>query len=185
MRPRFRFISRPHGGRGECRVPAAPAAPCAKVESTGVEATGTPESPGIPARNGFNGLFRALPGDRAFLSPSSCGVASTRLDAGVEASGPHDFAVRRAALSSLAPPASIASRPTSVTIAKRPSESGGMAADIEVIWVGREQENFCKWDWTAKIQLKLKQIFVFRRSGRRCGLRYRSSANARPATRRW
>jgi hypothetical protein len=30
--------------------------------------TGTP---GIPARNGFNGLLRALPGDRAFLSPSS------------------------------------------------------------------------------------------------------------------
>src|SRR6202165_357579 len=45
-------------------------------------------------RNGFNGFLRALPGDRAFLSPSSCGVAPTRLDAGVEASGPHDFAVR-------------------------------------------------------------------------------------------
>ena len=30
--------------------------------------TGTP---GIPARNGFNGFLRALPGDRAFLSPSS------------------------------------------------------------------------------------------------------------------
>jgi hypothetical protein len=29
--------------------------------------TGTP---GIPARNGFNGFVRALPGDRAFLSPS-------------------------------------------------------------------------------------------------------------------
>jgi hypothetical protein len=45
-------------GRGECRVPAAPAAPCAE-KSTGVEATGTPESPGIPARNGFNGFLRA------------------------------------------------------------------------------------------------------------------------------
>src|SRR6202171_3862993 len=30
--------------------------------------TGTP---GIPARNGFNGFLRALPGDRACLSPSS------------------------------------------------------------------------------------------------------------------
>jgi hypothetical protein len=30
--------------------------------------TGTP---GIPARDGFNGLLRALPGDRACLSPSS------------------------------------------------------------------------------------------------------------------
>jgi hypothetical protein len=56
-------------------------------------------------RNGFNGLLRALPGDRAFLSPSPGGYwlcqarsglikTSTGLDAGVEASGPHDFAVR-------------------------------------------------------------------------------------------
>jgi hypothetical protein len=44
-----------------------------------------------------------------------------RLDAGVEASGPHDFAVRTSALSSLAPPASTASRPAFVTIAIRPS----------------------------------------------------------------
>src|SRR6202140_5768983 len=29
------------------------------------------KSPGIPARNGFNGFVRSLPGDRAFLSPSS------------------------------------------------------------------------------------------------------------------
>jgi hypothetical protein len=39
--------------------------PVCSVESTRVVATGTPESPGIPARNGFNGLCRALPGDRA------------------------------------------------------------------------------------------------------------------------
>src|ERR1700730_16997544 len=44
-----------------------------------------------------------------------------RLGASVEASGPHDFAVREPALSSLAPPASTASRPASVTIARRPS----------------------------------------------------------------
>ena len=58
-------------GRGECRMPAAPAASCALVvvESTRVT-TSTPESPGIPARNGFNGFLRALPGDRALLPPS-------------------------------------------------------------------------------------------------------------------
>jgi hypothetical protein len=33
--------------------------------------TGSPDSPGIPARNGFSGFLRALPGDRALLSPSS------------------------------------------------------------------------------------------------------------------
>ena len=44
-----------------------------------------------------------------------------RLGASVGASGPHDFAVRKSAPSSLAPPASTASRPASVTIASRPS----------------------------------------------------------------
>ena len=33
--------------------------------------TGTP---GIPARNGFNSLLRALPGDRALLPPSSTDI---------------------------------------------------------------------------------------------------------------
>src|SRR5882672_4887006 len=58
-------------GRGERRMPAAPAASCALllVERTRVT-TSTPESPGIPARNGFNGFLRALPGDRALLPPS-------------------------------------------------------------------------------------------------------------------
>jgi hypothetical protein len=39
-------------------------------------------------------LIRGLPGDRAFLSPSLAKVAFRKLDAGVETSGPHDFAVR-------------------------------------------------------------------------------------------
>jgi hypothetical protein len=41
-----------------------------KNNHTSVVTTGPPEQPGIPARNGFNGFLRALPGDRAFLSPS-------------------------------------------------------------------------------------------------------------------
>ena len=43
-------------------------------------------------------LFRALPGDRALLPPSPARVASRELDASVEASGPHDFAVRFSAV---------------------------------------------------------------------------------------
>ena len=43
------------------------------------------------------------------------------LDASVEASGPHDFAVRKACTFVKAPLASTASRPASVTIAIRPS----------------------------------------------------------------
>ena len=66
-----------------------------KVESTRVSHHGYAGTPGIPARNGFNGFLRTLPGDRAFLSPSSLrSFASHELDAGVEASGPHDFTVR-------------------------------------------------------------------------------------------
>jgi hypothetical protein len=59
-------------------------------------------------RNGFNSFLRALPGDRAFLPPSSADIgwsapgradfASARLDASVGASGPHDFAVRFSAV---------------------------------------------------------------------------------------
>src|SRR6202165_2815180 len=50
-----------HRGRGERRMPVAPAASCALVvvESTRVT-TSTPESPGGPARNRFNGFLRAL-----------------------------------------------------------------------------------------------------------------------------
>jgi hypothetical protein len=43
---------------------------CKVKKHTSVVTTGPPGSPGIPARNGFNGFLRALPGDRAFLSPS-------------------------------------------------------------------------------------------------------------------
>src|ERR1019366_9798361 len=53
-------------GRGECRVPSAPAASCAHGSgrcTRGFTAS-SPESPGIPARNGFNGFLRPLPGDR-------------------------------------------------------------------------------------------------------------------------
>ena len=56
------------------------------------------KSPGIPARNGFNGFLRDLPGDRAFLSPSPAKTCFRELDASVETSGPHDFSVRFSAV---------------------------------------------------------------------------------------
>jgi hypothetical protein len=80
------------------------------------------KSPGIPARNGFNGFLRALPGDRAFLSPSS--LRSLLLKNLTPASRRQDHTTSPSAsktLSSLAPLASIASNPASVTIAIRPS----------------------------------------------------------------
>ena len=137
----------PHGGRGECRVPAAPAARVhfALVERTRVT-TSTPESPGIPARNGFTAYVVLSPVTGLFchrrqrikfcLSP--VGPTQLReLDASVGASGPYDFAVRnniarpcvadrsretRPAIRGCAhdTAASTASRRTSVTIAIRP-----------------------------------------------------------------
>ena len=70
------------------------------VVNTRVSHHGYTGSPGIPARNGFNGFLRTLPGDRAFLSPSPAKTCFREHDAGVEASGPHDFSVRKKALSS-------------------------------------------------------------------------------------
>jgi hypothetical protein len=53
-------------------------------------------------RDGFNGLFRALPGDRAFLPPSfPQELLPKELNASVGAPGPHGFAVRRERASSL------------------------------------------------------------------------------------
>jgi hypothetical protein len=68
------------------------------------------------------GLYRALPGDRAFLPPSPAeSYPSADL---TPASGRQDHTTSPSAGSALVsvPPASTASRPAFVTIAKRPSE---------------------------------------------------------------
>src|SRR3954471_7221443 len=58
-------------GRRESRVRAAPAVSCAKcVNKNAHEHTGSAEASGFPCAVGY-GLLRALPGDRAFLPPSS------------------------------------------------------------------------------------------------------------------
>src|ERR1700738_3445000 len=62
----------PQGGRGECRVPVAPAASCALC--IGRTHTSNNEYTGIARHSRtqwFYGLCRALPGDRALLPPSS------------------------------------------------------------------------------------------------------------------
>src|SRR6266849_10395217 len=65
----------PNRGRGERRMPVAPAASCAL--GSGRTHTSNNEYPGITRRSRtqwFYGLFRALPGDRALLPPSPCGL---------------------------------------------------------------------------------------------------------------
>jgi hypothetical protein len=81
-------------GAGNAGRPMRPIAACAEVVVVGTRVVRSHrQTPGIP-RAMVYGLCRTLPGDRAFLSPSPAGISSRRLDAGVEASGPYDFAVR-------------------------------------------------------------------------------------------
>ena len=58
-------------GVGNAGCPLHPQSVCKGRKHT-VVTTGTPEHPAFPAQ-WFYGLFRALPGDRAFLPPSSRG----------------------------------------------------------------------------------------------------------------
>jgi hypothetical protein len=108
FRPEMEGAALPQEGSGECRCTRGRAC---RVVSTRVSHHGRTGITRHSRTRWFYGLFRALPGDRALLSPSLRGVASAKLDASVGASGPHDFAVRKPALSSAAPPASIASPP--------------------------------------------------------------------------
>jgi hypothetical protein len=105
--------------------------------------TGSPDDPAFPAQ-WFYGLFRALPGDRAFLPPSPRESLAAKLGASVGAPGPHGFAVRNARSfvlrAALRPPRPC---PTSVTIAIRPSGGQGMAARKPLIW-GASQGLFGK-----------------------------------------
>jgi hypothetical protein len=77
----------------------------------------------------------------------------TNLTPTIEASGPYDFAVRKLALSSVAPLASIASRPYVRDDRETPLCAGRDANDIKVIWVRSESEYFCEADWTGSIRL--------------------------------
>jgi hypothetical protein len=87
----------PQRGRGECRVPIAPAALRAKVESTQASHHGRTGTPGIPARSGFNG-YSALSPVIGLVCHRRWRDCFHQLDAGVEASGPHVFAARFSAI---------------------------------------------------------------------------------------
>jgi hypothetical protein len=129
MRPSFSFSSAQRG-RGECRAPNAPAASRAKIKKhTSIVTTGSPEIPSIPARNGFNSLLRALPGEpRSFATVA--GGYYRQLDTGVRVSGPHDFAVREWRPRPGTIRVHRIPRPTFVTIANAPFGWVGTANSI-------------------------------------------------------
>ena len=105
---------------------------CKIKKHTSIVTTVTPGQPGIP---------RAMVLMVSFVISPVIGLVCHRrnrsclrsLDASVEASGPHDFAVRLTCCSSKAPSASIASRPAFVTIASRPSvEQDGVGYSFDL-----------------------------------------------------
>src|SRR5260370_31904283 len=58
-----------------------------------------------------------------------------------------------------------------------------MARDIEVIWVKREAEYFCKWDWTTQITLiRLNNLACARTLVARAVLRSPDAALRNPGT---
>ena len=94
---------------------------CKTRKHTSKYTTVTPEASGIPRATGFNGFLRALPGDRAFLSPSP--LRSLLLKNLMPASRHQDHTTSPSASAPfvIGTSASTASRPASVTIASRPS----------------------------------------------------------------
>src|SRR5580658_8170585 len=91
----------------------------------------------------------------------------TDLTPTIEASGPHDFAVRKDALSSAAQLASIASRPYVRDDRETPLLYwAGTGRDMPVIWVERESKCFFKEDWTGQISLIAQANFFSARTRR-------------------
>jgi hypothetical protein len=147
--PEFCLIDPPNKGRGECRVPVAPAAARVVVGSTRVSHHGRTGKPGIPARDGVNGFLRALPGDRAFVVTVAGEISFANL---TPASGRQDHTTSPSArMRSRQQRCLRPSHPnlTFVTIAKRPSVSGRDGENEEVSWVKSEAEYFCKGGWTC------------------------------------
>src|ERR1700737_3633678 len=102
------------------------------VKNTRVSHHGRTGTPGIPARNGFNGFLRALPGDRALLSPSSALLladltpASRRQDPTTSPSAAARF-VKRAARVHRIPPYVRDDRDTPLCVGR---DGGGYRSDL-------------------------------------------------------
>jgi hypothetical protein len=117
--------------------------------------TGSAGYPGLPCATVLR-LIRDLPGDHAWLPPSSARRLKRldELDACIGAPGPRDFAVR-CSLIRLRNDCACGRRvhriplPTSVTIAKRPSCGNGTAIVVNLIWGHREAIYFRTKGWTG------------------------------------
>jgi hypothetical protein len=107
----------------------------------------------LSLRDGFNGFLRSLPGDRALLSPSPAEVTTSL----IPASGYQNATTSPSAIGafvSCAIRVHRIPRPTSVTIAIRPSSGCGMAGILLLILSARKAKNFLAHDWTTQITLR-------------------------------
>ena len=115
----------------ERRALDAPATTYAQKQTNGRSLYRYTRTPGAPHAMGLQ-LLRALPGDRAFLPPSPCGltamsapgradVASARLDTSVEVPEPHDLAVRSIRLRQKASPGLSAVRQLAADVSRAAS----------------------------------------------------------------
>src|ERR1700686_2267237 len=116
-------------GNAGCPVHPQPRVRCGSSRCTRVFTAVAPEITRHPRTQWFYSLLRALPGDRAFLSPSS--LRSLLLKNLTPASRRQDHTTSPSAVAPLVigASASTASRPAAVTIACRPS-------------VGRDREGY-------------------------------------------
>jgi hypothetical protein len=78
---------------------------------------------------------------------------SRKLDAGVEASGPHDFAVRVSTFRQARRPRPPHPEPDVRDDRDTPLSGLETAAGIEVIWGAREPEYFSRQGWTGRNSL--------------------------------
>ena len=150
----------------------APGASRAKQKSTRDSHHRSAERSGTPCANGFNGLLRALPGDRALLSPSSARCMSIVTDL-MPASRHQDHAISPYAFHAVRHRRKGVHRiphPTFVTIAKRPSLEGAGRAGFCWCFGGAINRATC-----GKLTRRANQ-FAFLRESRKVN----SSKNSRP-----
>jgi hypothetical protein len=161
--PRALQILCPNEGAGNAGRIDAPAALCAKVESTQVSHHGHTGNTRHSPRNGFNGFLRALPGEPGLLSPSAAQRVSV-VAVLTPASGRQDHTTSPSASSALVLSRQSVHRiphPTLVTIAKRPSCGHETRGLVEMICPTGKVENLFGRDWTEQIRLKGFDKFNF------------------------
>jgi hypothetical protein len=142
-----KFPALSNRGRGEAGRPMRPIAACARivVERTRVSQV-TPESPGTPRAVVYS-LYALSPAIRPGFVTVAC-ASSRKLDASLEASGPHDFTVRFSAVRYRRDPRPPHPHPTSVTIANAPLSGTGWQI-IRLICTSDKQKYFCRRGWTT------------------------------------